>query len=118
MLVTFCASTTSLAINNTASNLISYYENAYSKEATNKSSMMKNRNITNKEGRESAKESFSSISTYSIDDVISYSDSEYVNSYCIYKIGLNGENIEKTSSDFSFNKGKGGNKGVESNMPD
>ena len=122
VLVTFCASTIALAISNTASNLISSYENAYSKEATisfDRSSMMKDRDITNKEGMESAKEAFSNISSYSINDVISYADSEYVNSYYYtYKIGLNGENIEKTSTDFSFDKRKGGNKEVEDNMPE
>lgn len=118
ILVIACASTVTLAIKNTATNLIDSYKSAYEKEATisfDRTLMMQNHDFSNKEGMEEAKESFNNIQSYTIDDVINFADSDYIDSYYYtYSVGLNGGNIEKASSDFSF-----GDKGNDrhGNMP-
>ena len=102
ILVIACASTVTLAINNTASDLISSYESAYDKELTisfNRENMMKDFDFSSRENIEDMKGKFDDISTYSISDVESFADSDYIKSYYYtYNISLNGDSIEKAES--------------------
>ena len=102
ILVVACACTVTLAINNTASDLINSYESAYEKELTisfDRKNMMKDVDFSNQENRESMKEKFNNISSYTVDDVKNYADSKYITSYYYtYNISLNGNNIEKAES--------------------
>ena len=99
ILIIACACTITLAIKNTAVDLIDSYKNAYDKEVTisfDRASMMKDFDPSQTEGRENAREKFNNIATYTISDVESFADSDYIESYYYtYGIGLNGNNIEK-----------------------
>ena len=99
ILVIACACTITLAINNTASDLINSYSSAYNKELTlafDRESMMKDFDIRGEEGREQAKEKFENIATYTIDDVKSFAEAKHIESYYYtYSFSLNGNNIEK-----------------------
>jgi len=103
ILVISLASTVTLAINNTANDLISSYESAYEKEATisfNRESMMKDADFSNEEGREKAKEKFSNVSSYTVDDIKKFADSKYIKDYYYtYSTSLNGSSIEKVTSE-------------------
>ena len=105
ILVIACASTVTLAINNTASDLISSYQSAYEKELTisfNRENMMKDFDFSNREKLEDMKGKFDDISTYTISDVESFAESDYIESYYYtYDISLNGNNIEKAESEKS-----------------
>lgn len=116
ILVVACACTVTLAINNTASDLIQSYESAYDKELTisfNRGKMRENFDMSDRESMKSAQGKISSISSYTIDDVVSFADSSHIESYYYtYAISLNGNNIEKVTSETSadgkmgsFNKG-------------
>ena len=108
ILVIACACTITLAINNTANDLISSYENAYDKELTisfDRQSMMKDVDFSNKDNRESMKEKFSNVSSYTIDDVKEFAKSDHIESYYYtYSVSLNGNNIEKAESESSNDK--------------
>ena len=81
ILVISLSSTVALAINNTASRLISSYESAYEKEVTisfNRESMMKGADFSNEEGKDKAKEKFSNVSSYTVDDIKKFADSDYI----------------------------------------
>ena len=112
ILVIACAATITLAINNTASDLISSYKNSYDKELTisfDREKMMKNVDFSDKDNRESVKEKFDNVASYTIDDVKKFADSDYIKSYYYtYNISLNGNNIEKAESDSSDDKGRRG----------
>ena len=103
ILVIACASTITLAINNTASDLINSYESAYDKELTisfDRENMMKDVDFSNKDNMESAKEKFNNISSYTISDVKKFAESDHIESYYYtYNVSLNGNNIEKAESD-------------------
>ena len=103
ILVIACASTITLAINNTASDLINSYESAYDKELTisfDRKNMMKDFDFSDKDSREKAKEKFNNVSSYTIDDVKKFADSKYIKSYYYtYSVSLNGNNIEKADSE-------------------
>ncbi|MBR2840659.1 MAG: FtsX-like permease family protein [Bacilli bacterium] len=114
------ASTIMLAINNTASDLIASYESAYEKEVTisfNRENMMKKSDFSSEDGKEKAKENFSNISSYTIDDIEKFANSKYVKSYYYtYDISLNGSSIQKVTDekaddskkdDFHFDKSHG-----------
>ena len=105
ILVIACASTVTLAINNTASDLIGSYQSAYDKELTisfNRKNMMKDVDFSNQDNRESMREKFVNISSYTIDDVKKYAENEHIKSYYYtYNISLNGNNIEKAESSSS-----------------
>lgn len=114
------ASTITLAINNTASDLIASYESAYEKEVTisfNRENMMKKSDFSSEDGKEKAKENFSNISSYTIDDIEKFANSKYVKSYYYtYDISLNGSSIQKVTDeksddsnndDFHFDKSHG-----------
>ena len=120
ILVIACACTVTLAINNTALDLINSYSSAYAKELTlsfDRESMMKDFDMRGEEGREQAKEKFENIATYTIDDVKSFAEAKHIESYYYtYSFSLNGNNIEKaeieTDSKFGgFGGRPGGNRG-------
>lgn len=108
ILVIACASTITLAINNTAADLISSYQSAYDKELTisfNRENMTKDFDFSKREKIEDMKDKFDNISSYTISDVESFADSEYISSYYYtYNISLNGNNIEKAESEKSDDK--------------
>ena len=99
ILVIACACTITLAINNTASDLIDSYSNSYQKELTlsfDRKQMMKDFDTKGEEGREQAKEKFENIASYSVDDIKAFSESNHIESYYYtYSFTLNGNSIEK-----------------------
>ncbi len=107
ILVIACASTITLAINNTASDLINSYESAYDKELTisfDRTNMMKDVDFSDRDNMDSIKEKFDDISSYTIDDVKKFAESDYIRSYYYtYNISLNGNNIEKAKSESNNN---------------
>ena len=117
ILVIACASTVTLAINNTASDLINSYQSAYDKELTisfNRENMMKDFDFSNREKLEDMKGKFDDISSYSIDDVEEFAKSDYIESYYYtYDISLNGNNIEKAESE----KSDSGQSGMPGGFP-
>lgn len=106
-LVIACASTITLAINNTASDLIGSYKNAYDKELTisfDRENMMKDFDFGNRGKMADMKDKFEDISSYTISDVEKFADSEYIEGYYYtYDVSLNGNNIEKAESETSSN---------------
>ena len=111
ILVIAASATITLAINNTATDLINSYVSAYDKEVTisfDRTSMSDKFDSSDKEARKEMKEAFNNISAYSVEDVKNFADSEYIeNYYYTYSISLNGNNIEKAESDSGFG-GRGG----------
>ncbi len=105
ILVIACASTITLAINNTASDLIGSYQSAYDKELTisfNRENMTKDFDFSKREKLEDMKDKFNNVSSYTISDVESFADSNYIESYYYtYNISLNGNDIEKAESESS-----------------
>lgn len=102
ILVIACATSITLAINNTSTNLINTYKSKYQTEATigiNRENMMKDFNPENKEEtKENMQEKFSSISSISVDSIKEYADSDYVKSYYYtMKVGVNANDLEKAS---------------------
>ena len=99
ILVIACACTITLAINNTATDLINSYSSAYDKELTlsfDRKQMMNDFDIKGEGGREQAKEKFENINSYTIDDIKSFAESEHIESYYYtYSVSLNGNDIEK-----------------------
>ena len=116
ILVIACACTITLAINNTASDLINSYKSSYKKELTlsfDRKSMMKDFDIRDEGGREEAKEKFEKIDSYTIDDVKKFGEVKHIESYYYtYSFSLNGNDIEKaeieTDKDFGGFGGPGG----------
>src|SRR5574344_2258106 len=122
ILVISCASAITLAIKNSASNLIESYENQYKVEApigVDRSTLMgqsqPGENTSSSTSKEDMKDKFSSISSLTIDNVNSYGDSDYVTSYYYTNsIGMNSSNIEKASSTSSGTS----NDDKKGNMPE
>ena len=112
ILVIACACTITLAINNTAKDLINSYDSAYEKEITlsfDRNKMMKDIDFS-KEDMESAKEAFENIKSYTLEDIENFSTSEHIESYYYtYNISLNGNNIEK--AEIETNRGGFGGPG-------
>ena len=117
ILVIACACTITLAINNTAKDLIDSYSNAYQKEMTlsfNRKQMMGDFDIKGEEGREKAKERFENIASYTVEDVEKFADTDHIESYYYtYSVSLNGNNIEKAEIETNsppggFGGGRGG----------
>lgn len=110
ILVIACACTVTLAINNTAKDLINSYESAYDKELTisfNRENMMQDVDFSNKDNMEDAKDKFNNIASLSIDDVKSFAESDHIeNYYYTYNISLNGNNIEKAENELENNDTK------------
>ena len=103
ILVIACASTITLAINNTASDLIGSYQSAYDKELTitfNRENMMKDVDFSKREKLDDVKSKFDKISSYTISDVEKYAESDYIEDYYYtYNISLNGNTIKKAESE-------------------
>ncbi len=99
ILIIACACTITLAIKNTAVDLIDSYKSAYDKEVTigfNRENMMKDFDPSQEESKEEKREMFENISNYTITDIEKYADSDYIEDYYYtYNVGLNGNNIKK-----------------------
>lgn len=111
ILVVACACTVTLAINNTASDLINSYESAYDKELTisfNREKMMEDVDFSNRDKLNDMQEKFSDIESYTVEDVKNYANSEHIESYYYtYSISLNGNNIEKAEMETSDDSSSG-----------
>ena len=122
ILIVACACTITLAIKNTASDLIDSYKSAYDKEVTigfNRENMMKGFDPSQEEGRESARERFDNISSYTISDVEKFADSDYIESYYYtYSVGLNGNSIEKAEIESNNDMANGFGHRKEGNFSD
>ena len=121
ILVIACACTITLAINNTATDLINSYSSAYDKELTlsfDRKQMMNDFDIKGEGGREQAKEKFENINSYTIDDIKTFSESEHIESYYYtYSVSLNGNDIEKAEIETDKRPGGfGGNRGGMNQM--
>ena len=121
ILIIACACTITLAIKNTAVDLINSYKNAYDKEVTisfNRENMMKNFDPSQEESRMNTREKFDNIASYTINDVEAFAQSDYIESYYYtYSIGLNGNNIEKAELESNNNMPMDFGHGKENNMP-
>ena len=122
ILVIACASTVTLAINNTASDLINSYQSAYDKELTisfDRKNMMKDMDFGDEEKKETMKEKFSNINSYTISDVEKFAKSSHIKSYYYtYNISLNGKSIEKAESENSDDSKRPSFPGGENSMVD
>ncbi len=114
ILIIACAATITLAIKNTAVDLIDSYKSAYDKEVTigfNRENMMQDFDPTQEDSKDEVREKFENIATYTISDIEAFADSEYVaDYYYTYSISLNGNNIEKAeieTNDNQMNFGRG-----------
>ena len=111
ILVIAAASTVTLAIKNTATDLINSYKDSYDKELTisfNRENMMKDFDFSNQESREQMKENFNNMETYSDKDLEKYADSDYIEDYYYtYEVSLNAENVEKAESESNMEMGRG-----------
>ena len=120
ILVIACACTITLAINNTAKDLINSYSSAYDKELTlsfDRKQMMNDFDIRGEEGREQAKEKFENINSYTIEDVKSFSEIEHIESYYYtYSLSLNGNNIDKAEIEMDMPFGGFGNRDGKNQM--
>ena len=120
ILVIACACTITLAINNTASDLINSYDSAYDKELTisfDRGSMKKDFDMSKEGGMKEAKEAFEKIASYTAEDVENFATSEHIESYYYtYSLSLNGNNIEPATTESEVDsdasgKGFGGGRG-------
>ena len=106
ILVIACCCTVTLAINNTANDLINSYDSAYEKELTisfNREAMRGDMNFS-RDNMEDMKEKFNNINSYTIDDIKKFAESDHIESYYYtYSIGLNGNNIEKAEMEMDDN---------------
>ena len=84
ILVIAASATITLAINNTATDLINSYVSAYDKEVTisfDRTSMSDKFDPSDKEAREEMKEAFNNVSVYSVEDIKNFADSEYIEKF-------------------------------------
>ena len=99
ILVIASTCTITLAINNTANDLINSYESAYEKELTisfDRNSLMDGFDFSDFSALEDMEETFSNISSFNIEDIENYAKSDHIESYYYtYSISLDGNNIEK-----------------------
>ena len=120
ILIIACACTITLAIKNTAVDLINSYKSAYDKEVTisfDRTNMMKDFDPSQAEERENAREKFDNIESFTISDVESFAYSEYIESYYYtYSVGLNGNNIEKAEIESNNDMPNGFGHGKDKNM--
>lgn len=105
ILVISCASTVTLAIRNTANNLVKDYENSHNIIAT--ISFDRKQLSGNFKGGEDAQksniEAFNSIESISLEDVKKYGDSEYLKGYYYtYSTSLNSDTLSKATDSFEY----------------
>lgn len=105
ILVIACASTVTLAIRNTANNLVKNYEESHDIIATisfNRQELSGNF----KGGADSQKsniEAFNNIESISLEDVKNYGESEYLKGYYyLYTTSLNSDNLTKATDSFEY----------------
>ena len=107
ILVIACCCTITLAINNTANDLINSYDSAYKKELTisfDRESMRGEMSFS-KNNMDNMKEKFNNVNSYSIDDVKKFAESDHIESYYYtYSIGLNGNSIDKAEMKLEENE--------------
>lgn len=105
ILVIACASTVTLAIRNTANNLVKNYEEAHDIIAT---ISFDRQELTNnfKGGEEAQKsniETFNNIESISLEDVKNYGESEYLKGYYyLYATSLNSDSLTKATDTFEY----------------
>lgn len=109
ILVIAISCTVSLAISNSADKLIESYKDANVIEASisfNRENMMGG--FRENKDKESLVENFNSIEPLTVEEIEDYADSNYVsNYYYTVSTSLNGEELEKASSDIEMDRGKG-----------
>ncbi len=109
-----CASTITLAIHNTANDLIESYTSSYEKELTltfNRTEMRGEMNFS-KDNIEKIEDNFSSIQSYTVEDISLFATNEHIESYYYtYSISLNGNTIEKASMNDFENESDSNRKG-------
>lgn len=109
------ACTVSLAILNSADKLITSYKDASVIEASislNRGNMMEE--FKENGDREELVENFNSVSSLTVEEIEDYGDSNYVSSYYYtVSISLNGDDLEKASSDMENDMGKRNREGDE-----
>lgn len=102
LVVIACACTITLAINNTASDLIASYKNSYKRQLSitfNRENMKKDMDFSNKDGIENAKNKFENIASYTVSDIKKFSKNKHIKSYYYTEeISLNGNSITKVES--------------------
>ena len=96
-----CFCTISLAINNTAEDLINSYESSYAKELSlvfNRQNMKGTFDFSNKEELKNAEVTLNNITALTLEDITNYANSTYIKDYSYtYTIALNGNTIEKVA---------------------
>ena len=100
ILVIACASTVTLAIRNTANNLVKDYEESH--DITGTISFDRGQLSNNFKGGEDAQksniEAFNNIESITLDDVKNYGDSEYLKGYYyLYATSLNSDTLTKAT---------------------
>ena len=105
ILVIACASTVTLAIRNTAENLVKNYEESHDITAT--ISFNREQLSNNFKGGEEAQksniEAFNNIESFTIDDVKNYGNSEYLKGYYYtYATSLNSDTLTKATDSFEY----------------
>ena len=109
ILVIAISCTVSLAISNSADKLIESYKDANVIEASisfNRENMMGG--FRENKDKESLVENFNSIDPLTVEEIEDYADSNYVsNYYYTVSTSLNGEELEKASSDMEMDRGPG-----------
>ena len=105
ILVIACASTVTLAIRNTANNLVKDYEESH--DITGTISFDRGHLSNNFKGGEDAQksniEAFNNIESITLDDVKNYGDSEYLKGYYyLYATSLNSDTLTKATDSFEY----------------
>ena len=105
ILVIACASTVTLAIRNTANNLVKNYEDSHDIIAT--ISFDRQKLTSNFKGGEDAQkgniEAFNEIQALTYDDVIKYGESDYLKSYYyLYSTALDSDTLSKATDTYEY----------------
>lgn len=103
ILVIACSSTVTLAIRNTANNLVENYKNAHDTIATISFNRKKLQNNfkPGEDSQESNIEAFNSIEQLTIEDITKYGDSNYLKTYYYtYSTSLDSDTLTKASDSF------------------
>lgn len=115
ILVIACCSAITLAINNTAKDLINSYENSYNKELSitfDRKNMVRDVDFSSKDSLEKTKKKFEDVDSYTLEDIEVFAKNSHIDSYYYtYNISLNGKTIDKAESSDSDKKGDNNRKG-------